>query len=192
MTKRTKIITIALSVISVILLLVLGRLYFLYYFFSAFTPPKVAISKDYISTNRNFINGVTIEKIKVDSVGTENYPVKYTVTYWTSCGIDYPNDKPTNPPDKIYFRKEGKYWWTEEYVNIPFLHEGLSRHTTGSTSRLHASMGNKRFRTCPIEFKKEQWYFITTYDPQVTGIFFYIDKSGEEHQYFLPSPVSPI
>ncbi|MDX2049377.1 MAG: hypothetical protein SFU87_21505 [Chitinophagaceae bacterium] len=190
MTKRTKTIVIALS--AVLLFVIGGGLYFLYSFFSAFAPPKVIITKDYISTNRDFINGVTIEKINVDSIGSENYPVKYTVTYWTSCGIDHPEGRPPNPPDKIYFKKEGKYWWTEEYVNIPFIHGGLSRHTTDSTNRLLWSISDKKFRTCPMEFKKEQWYFITIGNPQVTGIFFYIDKSGDEHQYFLPSGVSPI
>ena len=73
MTKRTKTIAI---ILSVVLLLVFGGLYFLYSFFSAFAPQKVTITKDYISTNRDFINGVTIEKIKVDSIGNQNYPVK--------------------------------------------------------------------------------------------------------------------
>jgi len=104
MTIRTKTIVIALFVIS---LFVIGSgLYFLYSFFSSFAPPKVAITKDYISTNRDFIDGVTIEKILVDSIGGENYPVKYTVTYWTSCGIDHPNDRPPNPPGKAYFKKK--------------------------------------------------------------------------------------
>ena len=189
MTKRTKTIIIILSVIG---LFVIGGLYFLYSFFSAFAPPKVTITKGYISTNRDFINGVTIEKLSVDSIGDKNYPVKYTVIYWTSCGIDHPKNKPPKPPDKIYFKKEGKYWWTEEVVNIPFIHEGLSRHTTDSTDRLPWSMGDKRFKTCPLEFEKEQWYFFRIDDPQVIGIFFYIDKTNEEHQYFLPSGVSPI
>jgi hypothetical protein len=43
-----------------------------------------------------------------------------------------------------------------------------------------------------MKFDKEQWYFITIGDPQVTGIFFYIDNLGKEHQYFLASGVSPI
>jgi len=53
-------------------------------------------------------------------------------------------------------------------------------------------MGDKKFKTCPIELEKEQWYFFRLGDPQVTGIFFYIDKIGKEHQYFLASGVSPI
>ncbi len=191
MTRTTKTIIIILSAIA---LFVIGGLYFLYYFFSAFAPPKVTITKDYIATNRDFINGVTIEKLKVDSFGSEEYPIKYTVTYWTSCGIDHPKNKPPEPPDKIYFKKEGKYWWTEENIIIPFIHEGLSRRTTDSTkiNRLLWSIGDKRFTTCPLEFEKEQWYFFRIDDPQVTGIFFYIDKTGKEYQYFLASGVSPI
>lgn len=189
MTKTAKSIVI---VVIAIALFIFGGLYLLYFFFSAFAPPKVKITKDYISTNQDFINGVTIEKLSVDSIGDQNYPIKYTVTYWTSCGIDHPKNKPPEPPDKIYFKKEGKYWCTEEVVNIPFLHEGLTRHTTDSTDRLPWSMGSKKFRTCPIKFEKEQWYFFKIGDPQVIGIFFYIDSTGNEHQYFLASGVSPI
>lgn len=186
---RTKVIIILLSVI---LLIVVGGLFLAYSFFSAFAPAKVTINENYISTNRDFINGVTIAKIKVDSIGTENYPLKYTVTYWTSCSIDHPKDRPPNPPDKIYFNKEGKYWWTEENVNIPFIHEGLSRQTTDSTQRITWSMGTQKFKICPLKFQREQWYFFTLYDPQITGIFFFIDKNGKQHQYTLESGVSPI
>jgi len=189
MTKGAKLIA---TILAVILLFFFGGLFFIYFFFSAFAPPKVVITENYISTNRDFINGVTIEKIKVDSVGNKNYPVKYSVTYWTSCGIDHPKGRPPNPPDKIYFKEEGKYWWTEGKVNISFIHEGLGRHTSDSTNRLLMSIGDKRFKTCPMEFEKEQWYFITIGDPQVTGIFFYIDNRGKKYQYFLPSGVSPI
>jgi hypothetical protein len=64
MTRRTKTIII---IISAIALIVIGGLYFLKSFFSAFAPPKVTVTKNFISTNRDFINGVTIEKIQVDS-----------------------------------------------------------------------------------------------------------------------------
>lgn len=178
--------------LSIILIIVVGGLYFLNFYFSSFAPPKVTITKSYISTNTDFINGVTIEKIKVDSIGIKNYPVKYTVTYLTSCHIDHPVGKPPNPPDKIYFKKEGKYWWTEENVNIPFIHQGLSRKTTDSTYIPVWSMGRTKLKTCPLKFEREQWYFITISDPQVTGIFFYIDKGGKEKQYYLTSGISPI
>jgi hypothetical protein len=48
------------------------------------------------------------------------------------------------------------------------------------------------YPVCPLKFEKEKWYFITIGNPQVTGIFFYIDSSGKEHQYYLESGVSPI
>ena len=189
MISRVKAIII---ILSVVLLVVFGGFYFLYSYLTALAPPKVTMTQNYISSNRGFINGVSIEKLSVDSIGNDNYPAKYTVTYLTTCGIDHPKDKPPNPPDKIYFKKEGKYWWTEENVNISFIHVGLSRKTTDSISRPLWSMGDKLFKTCPIEFVKEQWYFITIGNSQVTGIFFYIDKNGKESQHFLPSGVSPI
>ncbi|MCB9262549.1 MAG: hypothetical protein H6607_09265 [Flavobacteriales bacterium] len=177
---------------SIILILVTGGLIFLNYFISALAPPKVKITTNYISTNNDFINGVTIEIIKVDSIGSENYPVKYTVTYLTSCHIVHPEGKPPNPPDKIYFSREGKYWWTEENVNIHFIHKGLSRKTTDSKHRPVRSMGGTKLKTCPLKFEKEKWYYITIGDPKVTGIFFYIDKNGKEKQYYLTSGISPI
>jgi len=176
----------------IIFTLIAGGLYFLSYFLSSFAPPEVTITKSYISTDRDFINGVTIEKLKVDSIGDKNYPTKYTITYLTSCTIDHLEGRPPSPPDKIYFKKEGKYWWTEEYVNIPIIHENFSRKSTDSTNRPIWSMGGLRLKTCPIEFEKEQWYFITIGDPMVTGIFYYIDKTGKENQFYLISGVSPI
>ncbi len=188
MTRTAKTIII---IISVIALVIIGGLYFLQSFFSAFAPAKVTISENYISTNRDFINGVTIESLRVDSMG-DKHPIKYTVTYLTTCHIDHPKDRPPTPPDKIYFGREGKYWWTEENVKIPFVQYNLSRQATGSIQRLPWSMGTQKFETCPMKFQREQWYFFTFSDPQITGIFFYIDKDGKTQQYTIESGVSPI
>lgn len=176
----------------IILALLIGFICFIYSFLRALAPPEVTITEDCISTNRDFINGVTIEKLQVDSLGSEHYPVKYTVTYMTTCSIDYPKDRPPSPPNKICFAKPGKYWWTEETVNLPFIHEGLSRHSIDTTRNLFWSQGEKLFKTCPLRFEREQWYFITIDDPRVTGIFFYISKAGVAHQYYLESGISPI
>ncbi len=188
MTRASKTIII---IISAIALIVIGGLYFLNSFFSAFAPAKVTIAENYISTNRDFINGITIEMLNVDSMG-DKHPIKYTVTYLTTCHIVHPKDRPPNPPDKIYFGKEGKYWWTEEHVNIHFVHKGLSREATDSTHRLLWSMGSQKFSTCPMKFQRQQWYFFTLGDPQIIGIFFYIDKDGKTQQYTKESGVSPI
>ena len=83
MTRASKTIII---IISAIALIVIGGLYFLNSFFSAFAPAKVTIAENYISTNRDFINGITIEMLNVDSMG-DKHPIKYTVTYLTTCHI---------------------------------------------------------------------------------------------------------
>jgi hypothetical protein len=114
------------------------------------------------------------------------------VNYWTSCHIDHPQGRPPEPPNKIFFNKSGKYWWTEEDVEMKFIHNGLSRESLNNKERVLWSMGGERFQTCPLKFKREQWYFIRVGDPQVTGIFFFIDSEGKEHQYYLVSGVSPI
>jgi hypothetical protein len=76
MAKRTRTI---LVILSVVLLITVGVLYFITRFFKAFAPPEVTITEKYISSNHGFINGVTIEKLQVDSMGGENYPVRYTL-----------------------------------------------------------------------------------------------------------------
>jgi len=176
---------------SVFIVIVSGGLFLFYSLLGVFSPPKIEITSEYISTNGDFINGITIEEIEVDSFGQDGVPVEYTVNYWTSCHIDHPRGRPPEPPDEIYFDKNGKYWWTEEKVEIKFVHKGLSRESLNN-KRVFWSLGQEKFPTCPLEFKKGQWYFITVGDSQVTGIFFFIDDQGKEYQYYLASGVSPI
>lgn len=183
---------ILIIVSSIVVVLIAGGLFLVNHFFTAFAPPKIEITTKYIATNRDFINGLTIERIRVDSVGQNGTPIKYTVYYWTSCHIDHPEGRPPEPPDEIFFDKKGEYWWTEENVDLQYIHNGLRRESLDNKNRTQTSMGDKKFSTCPMQFQKEQWYFIRTNDPAVTGIFFFIDKDGEEHQYCLASGVSPI
>lgn len=177
---------------TAIIILLIGLGEFTSCIFSAFAPANVTITKDYISTNRDFINGVTIEKVRVDSMGTQGYPVKYTTIYTTHCGIHHPTDRPPEPPNKIEFNKPGKYSWDEDTIRVRYIHNGLSRQSLDTISKLWWLNKFGKHPVCPIKLEKEQWYFITIGDPQVTGIFFYIDKTGQEHQYFLASGVSPI
>jgi hypothetical protein len=183
---------LTIIVISFIFLVIAGVLFKYCSFFGAFAPAKVVITKKYISTNRSFINGVTIEKIRVDSIGADQLPAKYTVTYLASCHIIHPDDRPPEPPAKIWFNREGKYWWNEEHVNIPFIHERFSRRSIDTTGRLPRSFGTEKFKTCPLTFQNDQWYFFTISDPQIVGVFFHIDKEGNTRYYRMESGVSPI
>ena len=185
--KRTLLIGL-----SIIVLVVGGGLFLLYSFLQALGPPTVTITKNHISTNRDFINGVTIEKIQVDSIGDEGYPIKYTVLYSTSCNIHHPTNKPPNPPDKIEFYKPGKYSWDEDTIKVRYIHKGLTRQSLDTTNKLWWLNKFGDYPICPIKFEQQQWYFIIIGDPKVTGIFFYIDKDNKEHQYYLESGVSPI
>jgi hypothetical protein len=189
MTKNAK---IAIIVLAAIFLILISCYFLLTFFFSSFAPPKLVITSNYISTDRDFINGVTIEKLVADSIGPEGYPTKYTTYYTTSCLIKHPAGKPPNPPNRIEFNKPGKYSWTEDTVHIKYIHLGLTRKSLDSTERLWWLNEFGEHSVCPLKFEREQWYFITIKDPKVTGLFFYIDKKGIEHQYFLASGVSPI
>jgi hypothetical protein len=188
MSRPARVITI---VLSVIFLLFAAGVYFFYYFFRSFAPPKITITTTYISTNRSFTNGIGIEKIQVDSMG-ERYPVKYTVVYSTSCNLKRPTNKPSKGPHKINFNKPGKYSWDEDTTQISYVHEGLAGRSLNE--RAIAWWLNKygEHQLCPLKFERQQWYFFTVGDPRVTGLFFYIDETGKEHQYFLSSGVSPI
>jgi hypothetical protein len=86
--------------------LVVGSGFLLYQFFTSLQPLKIEITENNISTNRDFIDGVTIEKITVDSIGVDGLPAKYTVNFWTNCIIDHPQGRPPEPPDKIVFTKK--------------------------------------------------------------------------------------
>lgn len=189
MTRKNK---IAILIGGLALILISVGLYFLYYFFSAFAAPKITITKDYVKTDRDFVNGVTIEKLLVDSLGEEGYPVKYTTYYTTSCNIHHPTNKPPNPPNKIEFYKPGKYSWDEDTIKVQFIHIGLTRQPLTKTDELWWLKKFGDFPTCPMKIEKEQWYFFTFHHPQITGIFYYIDKDDKEYQYYLASGVSPI
>jgi hypothetical protein len=185
--RKSKIIAV-----SIFLVFVGGGLLLLYFFLTSLGPAKIIITKDFVKTNRDFINGVNIEKIQVDSMGTEGYPIKYTTLYTTSCNIQHPQGRPPEPPDEIYFQKSGKYNWDEDTVKIQYQHSGLTREQLSKSDKLWWLNKFGSHPTCPLSFDKEQWYYFTFGDPQITGIFFYIDSSGQEHQYFLASGVSPI
>ncbi len=184
-----KIAKVILILAAFFLIIAIGALYYFNKFLKALAPPEITITQEYISTNYSFINGVIIEKLTVDSMGNEDYPVKYVVTYRTRCSIVRPVDK---SPKKIKFKEEGRYTWNEENVNIPFTHEGMERESTDSAKRVPLIFGEQQFATCPIKFERGQWYFFIIGDPRTTGIFFRIDENGKEHQYYIESGVCPI
>ena len=192
MTLKSKSRRFLIAGLSFIALILAGGLFLLYNFLSALGPPDVTITRNQISTNRDFINGVTIEKINVDSIGNQGYPVRYTTVYTTSCNILHPANKPPAPPNKIEFNKPGKYFWDEDTIKVRFINEGLSRKPLDPISKIWWLNKFGKHPVCPIKLYKEQWYFITIGDPQLTGIFFYIDKENQEHQYYIESGVSPI
>ena len=150
------------------------------------------MTREYISTNRTFNNGVTIESITVDSIGANRYPVSYTVTQMTSCNLTAVVDKITVSPSKIYFKVPGDYSWYTENVRIPMIHEGLGRRTSDSTDRLPFAHGKNSSKVCPLQFESDHWYFIQIGDPKLTGIFLYVTKDWYSQLYYIESGVSPI
>jgi hypothetical protein len=189
MEKTLRTVTITLFVIQ---LLFIGGLYFLSFFFRAFAPPSVVLTRDYISTSGSFVNGITIEKIRVDSMGAEGYPTAFTVLYATSCWIHGPANEPSDSPGKIEFNKPGKYSWYEDTVRIQYKLGASSRISLDATGKAWWLNHFGDHPLCPIKFQKGQWYCIDIHDPRVIAIFFYVNESGEEHEYYVGSGISPI
>jgi hypothetical protein len=185
---------ILLAAILVIGLLTLGGLYFFRSFFSAFAPADITVTKSEIRSSRSLINPITIEKLKVDSFGNEQRPIKYTIVYLTTCSIKQIDGKPPVGLKIIKLNETGHYGWSEENVNIPIAHyDGFSsRNRLDSIQDIIWSTGHKKMEVCPINFEKENWYFINFLEPGIVGIYIYVDKNGDLNQYTTYSGVSPI
>jgi len=169
-----------------------GTVYLVKSFFSSFAADKISITKTEIISSRGFINPITIEKLRVDSIGKEQRPVKYVIEYLTTCSIKQVDGKPPVPLKKIKLDESGRYSWTEEKVNIPITHTELSRARMDSIQGIIWSNGRQTMDTCPIKFESGKWYFVTFLDPQIAGIYIYIDDKGDIRQYMVYSGVSPI
>jgi hypothetical protein len=189
MTKRARNI---LLVAAILVMLTFCGLYFINIFFRAFAPDDITITQTEIQSPRGFVNPITIEKLKVDSIGEEQRPVKYTVEYVTTCGIKQKEGKPPVALKKIKLSEPGRYSWSEENVNIPIVHDDGYSKRIDSVQRIIWSNGHERFDICPLKFEKGNWYFINFLNPQIIGIYVYIDKDGNLKQYTTYSGVSPI
>ena len=175
-------------------LLVFGILYFVRSFFASFAPAEIEITKTEISSPEGFVNPVTIEKLRVDSLGKDHRPVKYSVEYLTTCSIKQEDGKSPVPLNTIKFDEAGRYSWSEEKIHIPIVHnDGYSlRRRMDSIQSIIWSVGSKRLDICPLRFEKKSWYFLNFLNPQVVGIYVYIDSGGTLKQYPAYSGVSPI
>jgi len=92
MTKRAAgIIFISLSLIA---LIAFGIYHFGNYFLISYAPPDVTVTKNEIISTGGFMEPVTIEKLKVDSLGKEKRPTKYTIQYVTTCSIKQKDGEP--------------------------------------------------------------------------------------------------
>ena len=161
-------------------------------FFSAFAPDKITITETEITSSSGFINPITIEKLKVDSIGDDQRPVKYIIEYLTTCSIKQVEGKPPVPLHKINLNTPGRYTWSEQNVYIPIVHEGLSRTRLDSSEGIIWSLGEQEFDICPMKIEPGNWYFVTFLDPQIVGAYIFIDRQGNLRQYMTYSGVSPI
>jgi hypothetical protein len=159
---------------------------------SAFAPDKITITKKEIHSSLGFINPITIERVKVDSIGEEKRPVKYTIEYLTTCSIKQQGEKPPVALKEIRLYEPGRYNWSEQNVNIPILHTDLERSRLDSLQDIIWSTSSEGFDICPMKFEPGKWYFVTFLDPQIVGVYIFIDEKGYLKQYNSYSGVSPV
>jgi hypothetical protein len=186
---------VSLLVLAVVLLVVGSIFLFTYFvrsFFSAFRPAEITVTKTAITSNRGFINPITIEKLKVDSFSEEQLPVKYVIEYLTTCSIKRVEGKPPVGLKKIRLTQPGRYSWSQEKVNIPITHVDRYRKRNDSGGGMIWSTSTERSAICPINFQKGNWYFIDFLDPGIVGIYIYIDSNDRVRQHTVYSGVSPI
>jgi hypothetical protein len=166
-------------------------LYFLYSFFSAFSPTKVSISESSISSSVSLINPIYIERIRVDSIGEQGYPVRYQIEYITVCSITQVGGKPPKGVREISLKSPGRYTWKEGIVNSPALHEGIHRSVSDTIYNTIWSESTN-LNVCPLTFERNNWYFIKFGDPTLVGTYIHLDNDGKMHQFNVYSGVSPI
>lgn len=189
MTKRTR---NTLFISLAIGLLVFSGLYFVRSILGAFAPADIMVTPTEISSSRGFINPITIEKIRVDSIGEEQRPVKYNIEYIATCSIQQREGSPPVALKTIKLNKAGRYSWSQEKVSIPIYHNGIVRNRMDSQPGIIWSNGPEAFDVCPLKLERGNWYFVNILDPSIVGVYLYIDKKGDTRQYTIYSGVSPI
>ncbi|RYY53616.1 MAG: hypothetical protein EOO09_17295 [Chitinophagaceae bacterium] len=179
-----------IALIIAFLLLLGGGIYFVRTFLRSFAPPEITITANTITTDDYFVNGVTIEKLVVDSIGAGRYPVRYTVVYKTHCGLV--RGENTKPLDRISFKEAGPYTWSEDTTRTRYENVGMSREPLDSISKTWWLAYYGEHAVCPLKFEVGQWYLALVSDPRITGIYFYMDWQDKVHQFTVHSGVSPI
>jgi len=176
MTKGTRNV-IAIS-LAFLLFLALGGYYLGNIFGRAYTPPDINVSLNEISSSGGFMDPITIEKLKVDSIGKEQRPVKYVIEYVATCTINQKQGEPPVALDQVEFNEAGRYSWSEEKVNISIFHSDGFTNRIGSPQRAISSGDNQKYPICPLKFEKGNWYFINFHDPVFIGVYVFIDNAG--------------
>jgi len=159
--------------------------------FNRYSPPTITVSKTGISSSGGFINPVTIEKLRVDSLGKEERPTKYIIEYITTCFIERAGGENAVALNEIKFNEPGRYHWSDDNTNILVVHPDGASKRTKSIQRPVLMSGHAEFDICPLKFKNDNWYFIDFRDRVFIGVYVYVDKTGLIHQYNAYGNVLP-
>jgi hypothetical protein len=190
MTRESK--NILLIFVIIICFIVYGVLNFGSFFINSYSPPQITVKKNAISMQGGFMNPVTIEKLKVDSLGKDKRPTKYTTEYITTCFIKQIDTKTPIALNEIKFNQIGRYSWSEKNVTVFIKHpDGLSKRIFGSEQPV-LDKPNQALNICPLKFENKNWYFIDFQDPIFIGVYIYVDQDGKIHQYATYSGKLPI
>ena len=126
---------------------------------------------------------VTIEKLKVDSLGKDQRPVKYVIEYVTTCSIKQNEGEPPVALKQIELNEPGRYSWSGEDVDISIVHNDGFCKRSDSTQKFTLKMKQQKLDVCPLTLENENWYFINFQDPLITGVYVHFDTTGVLKQY---------
>ena len=183
---------IATVTITMSILLVIVPIFLLYTYLTSLAPPKIKISRYNVYSDQPLNDGLTIEKLEVDSIGLEGYPVRYTTVYSASCTFLKESGESIRSPNGIEFYKAGNCEWMQDSIKRVYNHFGLQRELRSSGRKLRWLDDYGKSKVCPLEFVANQWYFLVIDDPRVTGVYFIIDGGGKVRQFYVASGVSPV
>ncbi|MCF8298698.1 MAG: hypothetical protein K9J13_14210 [Saprospiraceae bacterium] len=163
---------------------------------------EIKVNENVIKGSCELINGVFIEKLDVIEKDTNGIPLKYYVTQRFECYNPGVDGVQKYWPDKIYFnKKNGHYKWGADTVKILFHRHGRNRDVViqdsisgGIKTRMYGYFisGSNKYEICPIKFRKDCWYYLTTYDPRISSIYIYVDNKMKFRVYKFDSGVCPI
>ncbi|HMU68468.1 MAG TPA: hypothetical protein PK511_08460 [Chitinophagales bacterium] len=169
-----------------------------------FRPCNVEINERYIKASCGLTNGAYFEELLVDSMLEEGIPAKYRILSQFECSYQSDDEIRKEWPNKLYFKKTNDHyvWRADTLDQIRLAAEtGYGRDLfkvdtlTGDTIAVNMGyfvFNEASYTSCPVPFKPKTWYFLSIMQPDLLGVYLYVDEHKHFHVYEQESGVSPI